>query len=113
MYVCNRCKKTFETGIIYQNGKHQQLDCPYCKSFVKFIQQPITNPGKELMPYGKHVGKTYQEVWETDPGYIRWFVGVNGRPGKVAQALLQQMSNTEISAIPEQPEVEDDQNSLF
>ena len=112
MYVCNKCKNTFETGITYQNGKHQQLDCPVCKSFVKFLQQPVTNPGKELLPYGKYVGKSFEDVWAADPGYIRWFVGVNGRPGRVAQAFLQLMANAENSAIPVEPPTTDGQQDF-
>ena len=28
--------------------------------------------GKDVMTFGKHLGKTYNTVWATDPSYCQW-----------------------------------------
>lgn len=90
MYKCKQCGIHFEreAGIKYKSGKHIRLDCPVCKSFVRFLQQPIPDAGHEIMAFGKYKGKAIYEIFAIDSNYILWLTGVKGRPGRVAQSYL-------------------------
>jgi hypothetical protein len=111
MFTCPKCKAEFETGITYRSGKHTRLDCPECKSYIKFLpQEPIGEPADFTLSFGRHIGKTIAEIHNIDPIYIHWLGTVKGLPGKMALSFLHSFPNTEISALPEK---EDEQLPLF
>lgn len=70
---CKKCNKEVEYStqeVIFKNGtKHLEARCAECKTYLKYLPQnnPIT-----ILPYGKHKGKSLEEICEIDIEYLRW-----------------------------------------
>lgn len=92
--VCNRCGSTKYTTT--PSGPHLKASCADCGAYIKFIAQPFdpdnTDLSKELIPAGKHKGKSFAQVGTEDPGYLRWMAeNMKGRPAKIADLAIEEM----------------------
>jgi hypothetical protein len=65
---CSRCQQEVEL-VLYPRGPHVRGDCPFCKQYVKFVEQV------DRMPVGKYKGKRFSEIPRF---YLRWFVTIGG-----------------------------------
>ena len=103
MYTCQHCETKFQIGITYRAGIHLQLDCPECGKFVKYLPQDI-RPAECIVSFGKHSGRTIEEIYAINPGYIHWLSeNVSSKYfRRVTTAYLQSLPGAEPVKPPEQ-----------
>ena len=80
---CESMKNGFEK-VKFKNGTdHIQRSCLDCGIKINWASQ-----GKPLdkFVFGKHKGKTFDEVWKEAPDYIRWCLK-EFKEGKVKEGL--------------------------
>jgi len=67
--ICKKCDKVVDP-VMKKSGLHLRADCPTC-GYIKFVQQ--TEPGiHDVLPFGKHKGKTVEEILKADSAYAMW-----------------------------------------
>ena len=76
-------------------------------SLAEFQQLPIEEQGQQLVKFGKaHTGKTYEQLWENEPQYVKWFVSKYQTSTKGEHQLLIHYINRRIEDLEQQEEVQ-------
>lgn len=61
----------------------------------------MTNPQSTVVPFGKHKGRTVDEIAATDPAYLEWLAGQNWLAERFAAIHAAITSGAEIADTPE------------
>jgi hypothetical protein len=67
------------------------------KSFMTGVRKRQEKFAKDLadskyIPWGKHAGKTVEQVWEENPNWIKWFLGLSdlNRAGRMTRNYIRE-----------------------
>ena len=65
--ICKKCG-VIAFPSLEVRGKHIRANCSSCGSYIKFLPQE----GEYIFYFGKHKGKTLEEVAREECTYIEW-----------------------------------------
>src|SRR3990167_4991131 len=76
-----------------RKGPHIRSDCAKCGRYIQFVPQAIDweniDWSKQIIPLPAHKGKSYAEVANTHPDYIRWMAeNCDGKLRRLADAAI-------------------------
>ena len=75
---CPKCKSADGNNyseVTQKNGsRHIAAHCKSCNAFRSYAPQPIKFEASLtfIMPFGKHKGKTLNDIYDTDKDYFIW-----------------------------------------
>jgi len=74
---------------VFENGtRHLRAECKSCGKFIQYVEQEISyeEAASFKMPFGKHQGKTIEQIGLQDPDYLAW-AAVILKPGNVKRRI--------------------------
>lgn len=93
-FICDECGynifKTKEVTFV-NNTKHLEAHCDNCNKRLGYA--PSFDIGADSSKYvvylPKYKGKTLEEIYQIDPGYVQWMaMNLKGKPGFMAKDFL-------------------------
>lgn len=74
--VCKACGLFQCEPVIKRNGGHMTAYCAGCGKYIQHVRQ-----SRPAFRFGKYKGRLIDDIVRSDPGYIRWFLQQDIKPG--------------------------------